>query len=113
MKLKIKTGDAVVVISGKDKGKTGRVLRVDRDKLRILVENVNVQTKHEKPRQKDQPGKIVKREGAIHYSNVMLLNPATGKGERVGVKTVPEGSKKRKIRLYKKSKTEVVSDVKT
>ena len=97
---KIRKGDDVVVIAGKDKGKRGTVVRVLADD-RVLVENVNMVKRHTKPNpQANQPGGIVEREAAIHISNVMLFNTATGKGERVGFKTLEDG---RKVRVYRSS----------
>lgn len=73
MKLKIKKGDNVKVITGDDKGKVGRVLEIDAKKMRLLVEGVNIHSKHEKPNQSNQNGGIVKVELPIHYSNVKLV----------------------------------------
>jgi large subunit ribosomal protein L24 len=74
LKLKIRKKDKVVVIAGKDKGKTGEVLRLIPEKMRVLVQKVNIVTKHRKPRQ-NEPGGIHKLEAPIAYSNVMLLCP--------------------------------------
>jgi large subunit ribosomal protein L24 len=94
---RIKKGDTVVVITGKAKGQRGEVLRIDGDK--VVVQNVNVVKRHTKPNpQANQAGGIIEREAAIHISNVMLFNPATNKGERVGVKTLDDG---RKVRIYR------------
>ena len=96
---RIKKGDTVVVITGKAKGQRGEVLRIDGDK--VVVQNVNVVKRHTKPNpQANQAGGIIEREAAIHISNVMLFNPATNKGERVGVKTLDDG---RKVRIYRSS----------
>ena len=96
---RIRKGDQVVVISGKDKGKRGGVVRVAGDK--VVVSNVNIVKRHTKPNpQAGQPGGIVEREAAIHSSNVMVLNPATGKGERVGFKVLGDG---RKVRVFRSS----------
>jgi large subunit ribosomal protein L24 len=90
---RIKKGDQVVVIAGKDKGKKGEVVRVDGD--RVVVSNVNIIKRHTKPNpQAGQPGGVVEREASIHISNVMLFNPATGKGERVGFKVLEDGRKR-------------------
>jgi large subunit ribosomal protein L24 len=100
---RIHKGDQVVVISGKDKGRQGTVLRVGDD--RVLVEALNRVKKHEKPNpMKGVEGGIVEKEMPLHISNVMLLNPMTNKGERVGFKTLDDG---RKVRYYK-SNGEVV-----
>jgi len=78
-KTKLKRGDTVKVISGKELGRTGRILRIDRDDMRVLVEGLNMQTKHQKPNRANQSGGITRREAPIHLSNVMYLykgNPA-------------------------------------
>ena len=94
---RIRKGDQVVVISGKDKGKRGDVVRVAGDK--IVVSNINVIKRHTKPNpQAGQPGGVIEREAPIHISNVMLFNPATGKGERVGFKVLEDGRKLRVVR---------------
>jgi large subunit ribosomal protein L24 len=85
-KLKIRRDDQVIVISGKDKGKTGRVLKVDRAKERVYVEGLNIVKRHQRPRPgTTDPGGVLEREGPIHISNVMLLDPTDNKPTRVGV----------------------------
>jgi large subunit ribosomal protein L24 len=104
---KIRKGDKVVVLTGKDKGKQGTVLRVLEDD-RVLVENVNMVKRHTKPNpNKGVTGGIIEREAPIHLSNVALYNPATGKGERVGFRLMKDGTK---VRFFKKSGE--VADVK-
>jgi large subunit ribosomal protein L24 len=96
---RIKKGDQVVVIAGKSKGQRGEVTRVAGD--RVFVQNINLVKRHTKPNpQINQPGGIVEREAPIHISNVMLFNSATGKGERVGRKTLGDG---RKVRVFSSS----------
>jgi large subunit ribosomal protein L24 len=96
---RIRKGDQVVVIAGKDKGKKGDVIRVAGDK--IVVSNINVIKRHTKPNpQAGQPGGVIEREAPIHISNVMLFNPASGKGERVGFKVLEDG---RKLRVFRSS----------
>ena len=96
---RIKKGDQVVVTAGKDKGKRGDVVRVEGDK--VVVSNVNIIKRHTKPNpQAGQPGGVIEREAPIHISNVMLFNPASGKGERVGVKVLEDG---RKLRVFRSS----------
>lgn len=100
---KIRKGDAVVVIAGKDKGKRGTVLTVAED--RLLVEGINRVKKHTKPNpMKGQSGGIVEKEMPIHVSNLALFNPVTKKADRVGFKTLDDG---RKVRVFK-SNGEVV-----
>ena len=96
--MKIHTGDLVKVIAGKDKGKEGKILTVDFKTERVVVEGVNIVTKHVKGHG-TTPGQIVKMERSIHVSNVMTLDPETKKPTRIGFKL--EGSKK--IRIAKKS----------
>jgi large subunit ribosomal protein L24 len=97
---KIRKGDKVIVRTGRDKGKTGTVLRV-LDSDHVLVENVNVVKRHTRPNpQRNVAGGIVQKEAPIHRSNIMLFNSATGKGERVGIKTLTDG---RKVRLFRRS----------
>ncbi len=103
MKFKIKKGDLVEVIAGKDKGKQGKVVGLVIEKSRILVESVNRVKRHTKPSQKNAQGGILEKEAPIHISNVMLVDPKTNKGGRV--KTVVKGEKK--IRVFKKSGTEL------
>ena len=90
-KFHIKKGDTVIVNAGNDKGKTGKVLEVLRDKDRVIVEGVNMVSKHTKPNPKAPQGGIVKQEAAIHISNVNLVD-AAGKPTRVGFRM--EGEKK-------------------
>ena len=96
---RIKKGDQVVVNAGKDKGKQGEVVRVDGD--RVIAANVNIVKRHTKPNpQAGVAGGVVEREASIHISNVNIVNPATGKGERVGFKVLEDG---RKLRVFRSS----------
>lgn len=96
---RIRKGDQVVVITGKNKGQKGEVIRVAGDKL--VVSNVNLIKRHTKPNpQANQAGGIVEREAPIHISNVMVFNPAAGKGDRVGFKVLEDG---RKVRVFRSS----------
>jgi large subunit ribosomal protein L24 len=96
---RIKKGDQVVVITGKNKGQRGEVMRVAGD--RVYVQNINLVKRHTKPNpQAQQPGGIIEREASIDISNVMLFNAATNKGERVGFKTLEDG---RKVRVFRSS----------
>jgi large subunit ribosomal protein L24 len=107
--MKIRKDDQVKVISGKDRGKTGRVLRTDPEHQRVYVEGMNVQKRHTRPRtlrdtqRAQELGGIVEAEGPIHVSNVMLLDPKSGDPTRVAVKR--EGG--RRVRVAKKSGTEI------
>ena len=81
--MRVKKDDTVVVIAGKDKGKTGKVVKVFPKTNKVIVEGVNVVTKHQKPSAMNPQGGIVNKEASIHISNVMPLDPETGKGTRV------------------------------
>ena len=97
MASKIRKGDDVIVLAGKDKGKRGTVLRVLED--RVVVENINLARKHVKPNpNRGEQGGIVDKEMPLHISNVALYNPASDKGDRVGFKTLDDG---RKVRVFK------------
>lgn len=97
---KIRKGDRVIVRAGKDKGKQGTVLRVLDDE-RVIVENVNKVKRHTRPNPgRNVTGGIIEKEAPIRVSNVGLMNPATGKAERVGIKTLEDG---RKVRFFRRS----------
>ncbi len=99
-KWKIKKNDQVIVITGKDQGKIGRVMRVFPQEGRALVEKVNVVKRHTKPTMKNRQGGIVEKESSIHLSNLMLIDPKDGKGTRVGFRI--QGDKK--TRFSKRTK---------
>jgi large subunit ribosomal protein L24 len=101
---KLKSGDEVIVITGKDKGKTGKIVRVIENE-KVVVENINLAKRHTKGNpMKNTPGGIVEKEMPIHISNVALFNPLTNKADRVGIKTLEDG---KKVRFFK-SNQEVV-----
>ena len=104
IKFNIKKNDTVVVLAGEDKGKTGKVLRVIREKERVLVEGINMVSKSQKPSAKNPQGGIVKQEAPIHISNVSLIDPKSGKPTRIGIKVTEEG---KKVRIAKKSGEEI------
>jgi len=99
---KLKSGDEVIVIAGRDKGKTGKIDKViagDRKGDRLIVKGVNLVKRHTKPNpQAEQPGGIIEKEAAIAISNVAIFNPETGKGDRVGFKILEDG---KKVRIFK------------
>ncbi|MFC6876212.1 50S ribosomal protein L24 [Flavobacterium myungsuense] len=99
IKLKIKSGDIVRVIAGDHKGSEGKVLKVDREKNKAVVEGVNMVSKHTKPSAKSPQGGIVKKEAPIQISNISLIDPKTKETTRVGIRV--EGDKK--VRFSKKS----------
>jgi large subunit ribosomal protein L24 len=103
--MRIRTDDQVVIISGKDRGKTGKVLRTDPKKSRVYVEGLNIIKRHERPRSTGDmatasPGGIVEKEGPVHVSNVMLLDPKSNKGTRLGVRRNDDG---KRVRVAKRS----------
>ena len=99
MKLKIKTGDTVKVIAGDHKGAEGKVMRVDREKNKAIIEGVNMVSKHEKPSAQNPQGGITKKEAPIHISNLALVDPKSGEATRVGY----EERDGKKVRISKKS----------
>jgi large subunit ribosomal protein L24 len=109
MSLRLRRDDEVIVISGKDRGKTGRVLRVDRKNHRVYVEGLNIVKRHERPRQvtgaqrAETVGGVIEREGPIHVSNVMFVDPKDSKPTRLGV--VREEGKR--FRVARRSQTKL------
>ena len=103
-KFHIKKGDTVVVNAGESKGKQGRVLEVLRKKDRAIVEGVNIISKHQKPNAENPQGGILKKEAAVHISNLMVVDPKTGKPTRIGRKKNSDG---KLVRYSKKSGEEI------
>lgn len=99
-KLHVKKDDTVMLITGKDKGKKGRVIAAYPRENRVLVEGVNMVKKHAKPSQQNPQGGILTQEAPVHVSNVMLLDPKSGKPTRIGYKLLGNGTK---VRIAKKS----------
>ena len=102
--LKIRKGDTVKVIAGKDKDKEGKVIAVNRKKNTLLVEGINMVSKHTKPSAKNPQGGIVKQEASIHISNLSLIDPKSGKPTRIAMKVNEDG---KKVRIAKKSGEEI------
>lgn len=100
VKVHVKKGDKVVVIAGKDKSKSGRVLVVDPKAQRVIVEGVNVIKRHTKPNAAYPEGGVIEKEAPIHVSNVALADPQSGKPTRYGIKYLEDGTK---VRFAKKS----------
>jgi large subunit ribosomal protein L24 len=104
MSARIKSGDEVVVVGGKDRGKTGKVLRVEPRKNRLYVEGLNIIKRHQRPQQvagaqrAEQVGGVIEREGPIHLSNVMLVDPKDGKPTRLGIELGDDGKRYRVAR---------------
>jgi large subunit ribosomal protein L24 len=103
-KLHIKKGDTVIVVAGNSKGQQGKVLSVIRESKRAIVEGVNMVSKHAKPNAENPQGGIIKQEAAIHISNLMLVDPATGKPTRIGRRPNEDG---KSVRFSKKSGEEI------
>lgn len=99
-KLKVKKGDQVIVLTGRDKGVKGEILKVMPSESRIIVQGVNLRTKHKKPTQMNPQGGKEKIEGPIHVSNVAVVDPKEDKATRIGFKTLKDG---KKVRVAKKS----------
>lgn len=97
--MRIKQGDNIIVISGKDKGKKAKVLQVLRARNLLVVEGVNMKKRHQKPRRSGQKGQIVSLPAPVHISNVQLVDPKTGTGTRIKI----EIQKGKKVRVSKKS----------
>jgi large subunit ribosomal protein L24 len=101
---RIRKGDEVIIVAGKDKGRQGKVIRMVGED-RVIVEGINVVKRHTKPNpSRNVAGGIIEREASIHLSNVMVFNPGTSKGDRIGFRTLEDG---RKVRFFK-SNNEVV-----
>jgi len=98
--MNIRKGDMVMIISGKEKGKTGKVLLVDQKKDKVLVERLNFVKRHQKPSQKYRQGGIIEKEAPIHISNVMYYDEKMTKATRIGHKRLDDG---KKVRFSKKS----------
>ena len=104
--MKLRTDDEVIVISGKDKGKTGKIIRVDRAKDRVYVEGINIVKRHQRPNpaRPNAPVGVIEREGPVHVSNVALLDPKDRKATRVGTRRTEDG---KRMRVTKRSGTEI------
>ncbi len=107
-KSRVRKGDTVVVVAGREKGKVGKVLRVNSREGRVTVEKLNMIKRHTKPSQKIRQGGIVEREAPLHISNVMLYAQALGKPSRVAMKTLEDG---RRVRVLQKSLDDVLDKV--
>ena len=107
--MKIKKNDIVEVITGKSRGKRGKVLRVYPEKSRILIEGVNIMKRHERPNQRNQQGGISEREFPIHVSNVMLIDPKTSERTRVGRNATKGTDGKTRYERYAKRSGEAIA----
>jgi large subunit ribosomal protein L24 len=101
--MRVRKDDTVVVTSGKDRGKSGKVLRTEPGKQRVYVEGLNIVKRHTRPRsirdtQKGEAGGIIEQEGPIHVSNVMVLDPQDNKPSRIGIRTSDDGKRQRYLK---------------
>jgi large subunit ribosomal protein L24 len=106
MAAKIRKGDKVIVLTGRDKGRTGEVIEVRPDHDRALVRGVNLVKRHQKQTAQQESG-IISKEATVHLSNLALADPKDGKATRVGFKLVGEGDNRRKVRIAKRSGVEI------
>jgi large subunit ribosomal protein L24 len=106
MAARIKKGDTVIVITGRDKGRSGEVIEMRRDQGRVVVRGVNMVKRHQR-QSASQEGGIISKEGPIHLSNVALTDPKDGKPTRVGFKFVGKGDEQKKVRVAKRSGVEI------
>jgi large subunit ribosomal protein L24 len=107
MSARIRKDDTVIVLAGKDKGRSGKVLMVMPKDERVVVEGVNMVKRHQKPDIAHPQGGVVSKEAPIHLSNVAVRDPKTGKPTRVGFKVTGEGAQRRKVRVAKGSGVEI------
>ena len=101
--MKLKKGDSIIIITGKDKGKKGKIVRVLNDKNKVVVEGLNITKKHQRPRKSGEKGQVMSVAMPIHTSNVMVVDPKTGKGSRIGKKKVGD----KMVRVTRKSDQEI------
>ena len=107
--MKIKKNDMVMIVSGNDRGKTGKVLKVFPKAYRVIVEGINIRKRHTKPNQKNPQGGILEKEGSIHASNVMILDPKTNEPTRIGSQIIlDEKTGKRKTARVAKASGEMI-----
>ena len=106
MAAKIRKGDTVIVLTGRDKGRTGEVIEIETARDRALVRGINIVKRHQKQSAR-QEGGIISKEAPLHLSNLALADPKTGKPTRVGFKFVGEGDSRRKVRFAKRTGVEI------
>jgi len=107
MAARIRKGDMVEVVVGRDRGKRGAVLRIDTARERVFVERLNIVKKHQKPTATTRQGGIISKEAPMHVSNLALADPKDGKPTRIGFKFVGEGRDRKKVRIAKRSGVEI------
>jgi large subunit ribosomal protein L24 len=104
MPLRLRRNDMVMIVSGDSRGQTGKIIKVLHKKNRAVIEGKNLVKRHTKPTRKVQQGGIIEKEASIHMSNLMLLDPKTGKATRVGMRVIESGKKAKRVRYSKKAK---------
>jgi large subunit ribosomal protein L24 len=104
MPLRLRRNDMVMIVSGDSRGQTGKIIKVLHKKNRAVIEGKNLVKRHTKPNRKVQQGGIIEKEASIHMSNLMLLDPKTGKATRVGMRVIDSGKKAKRVRYSKKAK---------
>lgn len=107
--MKIKKNDIVEVITGKSRGRRGKVLKIYEEKGRVLVEGVNIMKRHERPSQRNQQGGINEREFPIHVSNVMLIDPKTSERTRIGRNVIETSDGKKRYERYAKKSGDIIA----
>lgn len=105
--MNVRKNDIVYIRTGADKGKTGKVLFINRKKSKLVVEGINMRKKHQRPTQRSQKGGIISIEGTVHISNVALYNSSVNKPEKIKMTVVGEGKNARRVRVFKISGEEV------
>ena len=108
LKTRLKKNDRVRVISGNHRGKEGKILKIFRDKKRIIVEGVNIIKRHTRPTQKNPQGGITQKEAPIHISNIMLIDPKSNEPSRIGMQIITDDSGNRKRMRYGKKSGEII-----
>lgn len=106
--MRLKKNDKVKVVSGNNKGKEGKILKIYREKNRVIVEGVNIIKRHTRASQKNPQGGITQKEAPVHVSNVMLIDPKAGEPTRLGVKVIEESDGKKKRMRYGKKSGEII-----
>lgn len=101
--MKIKKNDIVIVVAGKDKGKTGKVIKALPERDMVVIDGVNIRKKHQRPQKSGQKGQIIEKTLPIHVSNAMIVDPSTGKRSRIGMKLIGD----KYVRVSKKSGKEI------
>jgi large subunit ribosomal protein L24 len=108
LKTRLKKNDRVKVISGNHRGKEGKILKIFRDKKRVIVEGVNIIKRHTRPTQKNPQGGITQKEAPIHISNIMLIDPKSNEPSRIGMQIITDDSGNRKRMRYGKKSGEII-----